>query len=937
FEYSPETTTVKTSGNDDAYGTADDLHTHYVFDDQGRTVSAYTTNLGKTEVYGASNAEYSPTVQGSKKNDTIIKDSVSGVPAVNLLSHSSFEAATGWSIIKSGTGYSSVYTSTAAFIGTRSCKLNSTNGGSGFSEMRQTYTVTEAGTYTLSAYVKLSLSAVTTGFYLELGGVSSRKLKTNTNTTIQNGWQRISVTADLAAGTHEVRAILQNATGTAYVDCIQLEKADGASSYNLLNNGSFTGSTSGWTTSGASYASGRIKLTGSPTATKTAYQTVSVNLPLTTTFVLSGWAESHSVAITDSDRAFGMKATLIYSDNSTEETWVNFCAENAAWQFASGAVVNKAKTGNLTISSVKIELHYDYNANTAYFDNICLAMEPAQTYLYDSEGNLTSATNAEGNKIGAEYSADGVDITSYTNIVGEKFTYSYHQDMDHVLTGIIKTDGHGSYLTTSYEYDSYGNVSKESISGIKNGATTGNITTETYHDSYGRVLSVIDSLGHTTSYNRDSATELLNYVQNANGARTHYDYDGKDRLTAIFNDVDKDGVKDTTEENVVYTYNTQNQLTSINNGSTTYTFTYNGFGNVTSIKAGSYTLASYTYNSKNGKLVSTSYGNGFTVTNVYDQLDRLVQVKYNNVVAYTVSYNGDGSVAKVVDDRSGITTEYEYDSLGRLIHATEYETASKTAVLGTENRYDSYGRPVGSEYALPGIQITYGVTYKENSNLVSGFSQHNKTDYNLNGKYYTYDALERLTGVRTYANGLTVYEESYTYVPKSTRTSSLVATHTVDGVTYSYTYDNLGNITSVSENGTLRANYYYDSLGQLREVSYYSDLYYSDNYFDSYEYNYDKSGNITNVSHYYGPDAIYWEDNTYSYSNTAWGDLLTNYNGTAITYDAVGNPTKWRNANHLAWLGRNLSAFQYADGSCNAYLYNADGIRTSKYYYDADG
>ena len=37
------------------------------------------------------------------------------------------------------------------------------------------------------------------------------------------------------------------------------------------------------------------------------------------------------------------------------------------------------------------------------------------------------------------------------------------------------------------------------------------------------------------------------------------------------------------------------------------------------------------------------------------------------------------------------------------------------------------------------------------------------------------------------------------------------------------------------------------------------------------------------------------------------------------------------------WSGRNLSAFQYADGSCNAYLYNADGIRTSKYYYDADG
>ena len=113
---------------------------------------------------------------------------------------------------------------------------------------------------------------------------------------------------------------------------------------------------------------------------------------------------------------------------------------------------------------------------------------------------------------------------------------------------------------------------------------------------------------------------------------------------------------------------------------------------------------------------------------------------------------------------------------------------------------------MGSECALPSAQIVYGVTYKENSNLVSGFSQYNKTDYNLNGKYYTYDALERLTGVRTYANGLTVYEESYTYVSKSNRTSSLVAIHTVDGVTYSYTYDNIGNINPFRYRG-----YYYDT------------------------------------------------------------------------------------------------------------------------------
>ena len=35
---------------------------------------------------------------------------------------------------------------------------------------------------------------------------------------------------------------------------------------------------------------------------------------------------------------------------------------------------------------------------------------------------------------------------------------------------------------------------------------------------------------------------------------------------------------------------------------------------------------------------------------------------------------------------------------------------------------------------------------------------------------------------------------------------------------------------------------------------------------------------------------------TYTYSASAWGDLLTGYNGTSITYDEIGNPLNCRNA-----------------------------------------
>jgi len=65
--------------------------------------------------------------------------------------------------------------------------------------------------------------------------------------------------------------------------------------------------------------------------------------------------------------------------------------------------------------------------------------------------------------------------------------------------------------------------------------------------------------------------------------------------------------------------------------------------------------------------------------------------------------------------------------------------------------------------------------------------------------------------------------------------------------------------------------------------------------------------------------------------------LLTNYNGTSISYDAIGNPSNWRNAAAIEWSGRQLSNFGHNDGTITGYSYNADGIRTKKTVYDTGG
>ena len=111
----------------------------------------------------------------------------------------------------------------------------------------------------------------------------------------------------------------------------------------------------------------------------------------------------------------------------------------------------------------------------------------------------------------------------------------------------------------------------------------------------------------------------------------------------------------------------------------------------------------------------------------------------------------------------------------------------------------------------------------------------------------------------------------------------------------------------------------------MREDNYYSGK--------TYIWTYDKGGNILTKSEYAyttGTPGEPLSTVNYSYGNSDWKDLLTEYNGTVINYDLSGNPLNWRNASSLTWDGRRLSGMTLTDGTELAFEYNADGLRTSK-------
>ena len=66
---SNNSTTVRTSGNDDVFNNADDILTTYCFDYAGNNFLTYSTNTDKTKIYGTQGATYQNSDKVSTQNN----------------------------------------------------------------------------------------------------------------------------------------------------------------------------------------------------------------------------------------------------------------------------------------------------------------------------------------------------------------------------------------------------------------------------------------------------------------------------------------------------------------------------------------------------------------------------------------------------------------------------------------------------------------------------------------------------------------------------------------------------------------------------------------------------------------------------------------------------------------------------------------------------
>ena len=925
---------------------SDDVLTAYVFDYAGRTVNAYTTDPDHN-ILGASAAVYSGAGTTDKTNNRTLRTATLGAVEANLLRNGSFEFDTPAWTFQSGSGSLSAG-SAGARTGQKSF-VGSATADTTMTASVQTDSLSANRSYTLSGYVKTTSATgfLGDGIYLKVTAPSgtawtSEKLNVKTSSGIDSGWTRLSVSFTApASGNYTVSVVADGLTGSFYADDLQLEYGETPSTLNLLRNADMQVENDGWSLhTRAAFCNGiglpqevsgaySLRIYGDAYTNCEAYQEVAINLPATQTYVLSGWAKALSLPdnvkknddpAQDLEKQFGLRAILTYTDGSTEYHYTAFNPDVRGWQFASCTIVPKQTSK--TVRTIRVVCAYEKNCNTAYFDNLSLTREVAQTMHYDADGNLVSVKST-GKKEETAAFENGNLISVNTGGSGT-FTYTY--DGNHNVTrasnGVIRQD---------YTYDSMGNVTGTSLK-ADSGSGSALTSSATYTNGGNLLASATDGTGQTLTYAYGTALSKMT------GQATSVTDAQGNRMQSVYNDFGRVTQKTfASDGKLQYTYN-KGLLTdvtrTVGEAGQSIACDYDAFGNLTAVRIGGLLLASYQYAAKNGQLMKQVYGNGQEITFTYDRLGRTSTASYSGGRTLTYAYNGDGQLYSIRDDAGtetaadDVTYFYTYDSLKRAIACRICRGIER--VLSVRWEYDDSSRIKTQAWQMGQQSYSESYTYSTKDGSLTSVSM------NGGSLQLGYDALSRLS---TASNG--VYTRNYTYRDiSSTQTTTQVEklrytglNGALSGLTYNYTYNPLGNIASVTS-GSSTSSYTYDAMGQLTAASLPGM---------QYAYTYDGAGNLLTVTR--GETT-----NTYTYGSASWKDLLTEYNGGAIIYEGQealangdilgaptsGNPISYYNGTcwNFGWSeGRNLTQAVRRSSQERVFLsnkYDGNGLRISK-------
>ena len=866
---------------------------------------------------------------------------------INLLPNHDFESDGYWSTVSYGGTGTYAYSTDQKYLGTRSMKVNKTN-TDGNMCVKMNYDKLVIGkTYTLSAYIRGTGSTYTYAT-VSLGG----KWFDGEKVTPGSEWVRIFTTFTATATSATLYFITMGGPGTIWIDCAQLEEGTVPNRYNLIRNSDFSQNDSGvptfWTANGVNTSedaivtdadalhptfltNNRMRLYGEPQTNKGIYQDLPLSGSQGDVYVAGGWAKGFSRPIGDDKRHFGIRVAFKNGSGAYENGEIlNWNEEWTDWQYVSGAVIAPcAYTG------IRFNVDYEKNVNYADFDGMTLYKEEfGNTFTYDDDGNVTAVKDLVGQKAKAQYDA-------YNNLISYvqpgrpdtvKTTISYgSSDAEKKKRLPLRVDS-PTGIRTANTYDANGNRVRSYVIDSMDGTCMMD-SHQSYTADGNHVATKTDSRGKVVTYETDLAKDTLTKVTDPNGQSVNYSYDSRRRVTGTSATADGKTYKNT------YTYN-NDRLKTVSHNTTsdtpdvTYTFDYDRFGNPTTVKVGTQMLSTNVYTTTGDHtLMRVEYGNGGKVHYTRDEFRRVTGIHYDDATTprFTYGYGANGQVAYVRDNELNRTVWTEYDTSERPIRTHILESANSSSI-GTPKyvntvRYDAYGNVDSYKETVnnsANFETTYAYDVENRPTQLRYGADNRKVNY-------TYDPIGRLA-TRT-LTGTAPYATTYQYVaPDNTdgiTTTLLVKSITQPGHSFSYTYDNVGNITREVYNGK-NTTYIYDSLGQLIR---YND----ERAGKSWVFTYDRGGNLTKEQRYAYTEGTlgtveYYQD--FQYGNANWKDQMTRrvYGGRYnydMTYDAIGNLTSYAGWTYTWAQGRRLVK-QVQDSKTVEYTYDASGLRVRK-------
>ena len=862
---------------------------------------------------------------------------------VNLLPNHDFELSGYWSNVCYYNGQATfTYDTTEKYMGTRSMKVNKTN-NEGNACLFMSFNKLEVGkTYTLSAYMKSTLDVNCYATVSQGAWYDGEKV------TSYNKWTRIFTTFTATRADATLYFITMGGPGTVWIDCAQLEEGTVPNRYNLIRNSDFSQNDSGvptfWTANGVNTSedaivtdadalhptfltNNRMRLYGDPQTNKGIYQDLPLSGSQGDVYVAGGWAKGFSRPIGDDKRHFGIRVAFKNGSGAYENGEIlNWNEEWTDWQYVSGAVIAPcAYTG------IRFNVDYEKNVNYADFDGMTLYKEEfGNTFTYDDDGNVTAVKDLVGQKAKAQYDA-------YNNLISYvqpgrpdtvKTTISYgSSDAEKKKRLPLRVDS-PTGIRTANTYDANGNLVRSYVIDSMDGTCMMD-SHQSYTADGNHVATKTDARGKVVTYETDLAKDTLTKVTDPNGQSVNYTYDSRMRVIGTSATADGGNYKNT------YTYEKDRLKTVAHNTTSdtpdvTYTFDYDEFGNPTTVKVGNQVLSTNVYTDTGDRtLMRVEYGNGGKGHYTRDDFRRVTGIHYDDATEprFTYDYGANGQAAYVKDAELGRTVWTEYDTSERPIRTHLMESVTSTST-GTPKYTSTLGYDEFGNVAFFKEKVNNSASY-ETTYAYDVENRPTQLRYGADNRKvnYIYDPIGRLA-TRT-LTGTAPYATTYQYVaPDNTdgiTTTPLVQSITQNGQNFSYTYDNVGNITSVTRNG-LTTTYEYDSLGQLTRVN-------DPHAGKSTMYLYDCGGNMTGYlsAPYTLAPTLEGVNETvfYTYGDSNWKDKVTAIGGKAITYDTIGNPLTYDGWT-FTWKAGRMLASMVKTGTNAQFTYDHNGLRIKK-------